>query len=71
MDGHPDPYEHLSPREREVLALIAAGKTNQQIANALGLRFATIKGYIADILHKTAAESRTEAASEWTRRQRG
>ena len=64
MGGYPDPYEHLSPREQEVLELIAAGRTNQQIANALGLSFATAKGYIADILHKTGAESRTEAACE-------
>jgi len=70
MAGDPNPYEHLSPREQEVLALIAAGKTNQQIANALGLSFATVKGYIADILHKTGSESRTEAGCEWTKRQR-
>lgn len=63
-----DPYEHLSSREQQILDLVAHGATNQQIANALGIRFATVKGYLADVLHKTGAQSRTEAGCEWTRR---
>ena len=57
-----EPPKWLRPREREVLALIAAGHKNIAIARKLGLRPSTIKGYVESILAKLGVESRTAAA---------
>jgi DNA-binding CsgD family transcriptional regulator len=53
----------LSPRETEVLALIVAGKTNDEIAKALFVSLSTIKTHIASIFAKTGARNRLEAAA--------
>lgn len=55
----------LSPREQEIATLIARGVSNKEIAHELGLAFATVKGYVADILHKLNARSRSEVAAKW------
>jgi len=61
--GEPDPqYESLSPQERRVLELIAAGLTNRQIAERLFLAEKTVKNYVSSLLHKLGFERRTEAA---------
>ena len=57
--------ERLSARECEVVALIAAGKTNKEIAAELGLARSTAKGYAASILAKLGVPSRTAAAGFW------
>ena len=59
-----------TPRQREVLQLIAAGKTNTEIAEMLGLSLAGAKWHVSEILSKLQAESREEAAEYW-RRQNG
>ncbi|MFN2469418.1 MAG: response regulator transcription factor [Gaiellaceae bacterium] len=58
-DGSPNP---LSPREQEVLDLIAAGSTNREIAQALFLSESTVKVHVRHILDKLGVRSRTEAA---------
>lgn len=55
----------LSERQREVLALIAKGKTNAQIADELGLSLDGAKFHVREILGKLNVESREEAAALW------
>jgi len=58
--GQPLP-EHLTGREREVLALIAEGLSNQEIAARLFLTTSTVKWYVHSILRKLEVDSRTKA----------
>ncbi len=56
--------EHpFSPRELQVLALVADGLTNKEIAYRFGLSERTIQFHLNSIFQKTATASRTEAAS--------
>ena len=52
----------LTPREREVLKLLAAGKTNKEIGLDLNIGEGTIKTHVKSILGKLGATTRTEAA---------
>jgi len=52
----------LTPRELEILRLIADGTGNQEIADRLHLGLGTVKGHIRDILEKMSASDRTQAA---------
>ena len=56
--------DSLSPREAEVLGLVADGLKNQQIADALFISLATVKRHIANIYAKMGVSSRTEAIRE-------
>ncbi|HEX5964169.1 MAG TPA: response regulator transcription factor, partial [Gemmatimonadales bacterium] len=53
----------LSPREREVLALVAEGQTNKAIANALYVSPNTVKTHVASLLHKLQADTRVQLAA--------
>jgi predicted ATPase/DNA-binding SARP family transcriptional activator/DNA-binding CsgD family transcriptional regulator len=53
----------LSPRERQIAALIAAGSTNAQIAAALGVAPRTVDTHVRNILKKLGAASRAEVAA--------
>ncbi len=53
--------EGLTSREREVLALMAAGHTNQEIASDLFLSTGTVKNYISSIYSKLGVNDRTQA----------
>lgn len=53
----------LTPREREVLALIAEGRSNRQIAETLFITENTAGVHVSRILGKLGAASRTEAAT--------
>ena len=60
--------DELSPREIDVLRLIAAGNANKQIADQLSIGEATVKGHVANILSKLAANDRTHAVTIGLRR---
>lgn len=62
-DLHEKPLEELTPREREVLALLAQGKTNKEIAAHLVITERTVKFHISAILGKLGAGNRTEAVT--------
>jgi ATP/maltotriose-dependent transcriptional regulator MalT len=55
--------EPLSERELEVLALIAAGKPNQEIADKLFVSMSTVKTHINNLYRKLGARSRTQAVA--------
>lgn len=58
----PDPLQELTDREREILSLIGAGKTNREIGETIFLSEKTIKHYVTNILQKLQVRSRVEAA---------
>lgn len=53
--------EGLTPREREVLELLVAGRRNQEIAEAMTLSLKTVEFHISNLLQKLGARSRAEA----------
>jgi DNA-binding CsgD family transcriptional regulator len=57
--------DDLTPRQREVLQLIAAGKTNPEIAERLGITLDGAKFHVREILAKLGVDSREEAAAWW------
>ncbi len=59
----PTLVEPLTPREQEVLNLIAEGLTNQQIADVLIISVGTVKSYTAQIYGKLNVNNRTQAAA--------
>jgi DNA-binding NarL/FixJ family response regulator len=58
----PDHASPLSPRETEILKLVADGVGNAEIAQRLSIGLGTVKGHIRDILEKLSASDRTHAA---------
>ena len=60
--GTQTPLDELTPRERDVLALIGRGRSNKEIAAALHLTEGTVKGYVSAILVKLNVDDRTQAA---------
>jgi two-component system NarL family response regulator len=54
--------ERLTPREVDVLRLLAQGQRNREIAEALGLAEPTVKIHVNNLLRKLDAKDRTEAA---------
>jgi DNA-binding CsgD family transcriptional regulator len=60
-DGDEDPFG-LTPRERQVLALVAAGATNREIGRQLYMAEKTASVHVSRILAKLDVRSRTEAA---------
>jgi DNA-binding NarL/FixJ family response regulator len=57
----PAPADDLTPREAEVLRLIAAGKSNREIARALFVSEATVKTHVNRIFAKTGSRDRGQA----------
>jgi DNA-binding NarL/FixJ family response regulator len=51
----------LTPRQRDILSFIAQGRSNKQIAFALGIRERTVKFHIAALFERLGTSSRTEA----------
>src|ERR687886_2877437 len=56
------PVEPLTPREYEVLRLVAEGKTNGEIAYDLSISLSTVKFHIEHIIAKLGTSDRTQAA---------
>lgn len=52
----------ITPRELDVLRGIAAGRSNKEIAAALGMSEATVKLHVTHLLQKLSAADRTQAA---------
>jgi two-component system, NarL family, response regulator DevR len=63
-----DPLSELSEREREILPLIAEGKTNREIALLVSLSEHSVKSYVSNILQKLRLARRAEAAAFMARR---
>jgi DNA-binding NarL/FixJ family response regulator len=64
----PEEEPTLTPREHEVLELVAAGRSNQQIAEALYISHKTASVHVSNILRKLEVASRGEAAAVAYRR---
>ncbi len=66
--GQPQEVEMLTPREREVLELVAEGLTNKEIAARLVISENTVRAHLRNILDKLHVSSRVEAAV-WLQRE--
>jgi len=55
----------LTPREREIVELLAQDLTNQEIADRLVIEVGTVKNHVHSILQKLDANSRSDAAAYW------
>jgi len=62
------PLQEMTAREREVLALVAAGLSNKLIADRLGISDHTAKFHVNGVMMKLGASTRTEAVVEAMRR---
>ncbi|WP_433332144.1 ATP-binding protein [Spirillospora sp. CA-294931] len=62
-DAHDRPRFDLTPREREVLRLVADGHTNRQIAEELFISVKTAGGHVSNILAKLGVTGRVQAAT--------
>ncbi|TME74914.1 MAG: response regulator transcription factor [Chloroflexi bacterium] len=60
--GETDVYSDLTPREREVLRLVASGRANKEIGAQLGISERTVKTHISNIFSKLELTDRTQAA---------
>ena len=62
-----DPQAPLTPREREVLELMAEGASNKMIARALGISVHTAKFHVGSVIDKLDATGRTDAVAHAAR----
>ena len=60
--GHRGPGAALTEREAEVLSLIAAGRSNSEIARDLGVSLKTVQNHVSHVLAKLQVRDRTQAA---------
>jgi DNA-binding NarL/FixJ family response regulator len=70
QDGCP-PARSLTARQTQVVALVAQGLTNDQIARRLGLSARTVRKHLEVLFARTGARSRTELAVAWRDSVRG
>lgn len=54
-------YRDLTPRQRDVLDMLAMGLSNKEIGEKLGLNINTVKGHVTAVLRTLGAENRTQA----------
>ena len=62
LEPTPAAFEGLTPRQKDVLRLLAKGKSNKEIARELDLAEGTVKIHLAAVLRFLKARNRTEAA---------
>ena len=62
IDDNEGPFASLTPREHEILCLLAEGQSNKLIARNLGISDGTVKLHVKAILRKLGIHSRVEAA---------
>ncbi|GIJ46083.1 DNA-binding response regulator [Virgisporangium aliadipatigenens] len=62
-----DAVRHLSPRERQVCELVAAGLSNDEIARRLGISRYTVKAHVSNILGKLGVPDRVHVVLAWSR----
>ena len=62
---HPSLLAGLSDRQRDVLTLIAKGKSNPEIAEALGVSLSGAKWHVSEVISRLGVETREEAAELW------
>jgi len=62
IDDDDGPFSELTPRETEILCLLAEGQSNKLIARNLGISDGTVKLHVKAILRKLNIHSRVEAA---------
>jgi two-component system, NarL family, response regulator NreC len=60
QDTASDPYESLSNREREVLYMVVAGYSNNDISTALSISPRTVEGHRSNIMHKLNLQSQAD-----------
>lgn len=68
LAGGGEIFAELTPRETEVVRLIAEGLSNRQIAERLFLSNGTVRNHISTILEKTGLEHRTQLAVMWLKK---
>ena len=61
VTARPAPPAALTPRQRDVLQLMAGGDSNKNIASRLGIADTTVRAHVSGILRSLAARNRTEA----------
>jgi DNA-binding NarL/FixJ family response regulator len=61
--AHPGARAKLTDRQKQVLRLLARGRTNKDIARQLGLSESTAKFHVASLLRTLGADNRAEAAA--------
>ncbi|TAL04825.1 MAG: LuxR family transcriptional regulator, partial [Verrucomicrobia bacterium] len=57
----PEEMENLSPREREILELLAQGFPDKEIADRIGVKHGTVRWHLQHVYEKLHVRSRTEA----------
>jgi two-component system, NarL family, response regulator DevR len=66
--GADDGLSRLSPQEFRIVSFVAEGKTNKEIAAAMGLSEKTVKNYLSNAMGKLKTRRRSQAAALFTRR---
>jgi DNA-binding NarL/FixJ family response regulator len=61
----------LTARELDIVRLLELGRSNKEIAAAVGIEVATVKNHVHNLLRKLQVGSRSEAAAKWRRSGRG
>lgn len=63
--AEPAGCEELTPREREVLRLVAEGRTNRQVSRALFCSEKTVKNHLTRVYAKLGTDNRSQAIARW------
>lgn len=61
----PDPFDGLSPDDRAIAALVAEGRTNQEIAGELHIAHQTVRNRMTHIFDVCGVNNRTQLAVLW------